>query len=146
MYAGRSMLKTVVLERGINGGELLNTELVEDYPGFESILGHELAQKFSDHAAKFGAEFKNGRHLADPCRDLFKPCSELRDGGRQFLCTRPVVGARGPQEQEAGHQVSALLIWVAFPFNAIVNRWRGYSLRTSFVLTRLSWKIERHYR
>jgi thioredoxin reductase (NADPH) len=60
MYAGRSMLKTVVLERGINGGELLNTELVEDYPGFESILGHELAQKFSDHAAKFGAEFKNG--------------------------------------------------------------------------------------
>src|SRR3954465_5487115 len=60
MYAGRSMLKAVVLERGFPGGELLNTELVEDYPGFESILGHELAQKFSDHAAKFGAEFRNG--------------------------------------------------------------------------------------
>jgi thioredoxin reductase (NADPH) len=60
MYAGRSMLKAVVLERGIPGGELLNTELVEDYPGFESILGHELALKFSDHAAKFGAEFKTG--------------------------------------------------------------------------------------
>src|SRR5215211_1267324 len=60
MYAGRSMLKTVVLERGFPGGELLNTELVEDYPGFERILGHELAQKFADHAAKFGAEFKNG--------------------------------------------------------------------------------------
>lgn len=60
MYAGRSMLKTVVLERGFPGGELLNTELVEDYPGFERILGHELAQKFADHAAKFGAEFQNG--------------------------------------------------------------------------------------
>jgi thioredoxin reductase (NADPH) len=60
MYAGRSMLKTVVLERGFPGGELLNTELIEDYPGFETILGHELAQKFADHAAKFGAEFKNG--------------------------------------------------------------------------------------
>jgi thioredoxin reductase (NADPH) len=60
MYAGRSMLKAVVLERGFPGGELLNTELVEDYPGFETILGHELAQKFSDHAAKFGAEFKTG--------------------------------------------------------------------------------------
>jgi thioredoxin reductase (NADPH) len=60
MYAGRSMLKAVVLERGFPGGELLNTELVEDYPGFETILGHELAQKFADHAAKFGAEFKNG--------------------------------------------------------------------------------------
>src|SRR4051812_15620525 len=60
MYTGRSMLKSVVLERGFPGGELLNTELVEDYPGFEHILGHELAQKFSDHAAKFGAEFKTG--------------------------------------------------------------------------------------
>ena len=60
MYAGRSMLKTAVLERGFPGGELLNTELIEDYPGFEHILGHELAQKFADHAAKFGAEFKNG--------------------------------------------------------------------------------------
>jgi len=60
MYAGRSMLKTVVLERGAPGGELLNTELIEDYPGFERILGHELAQKFADHAAKFGAEFQNG--------------------------------------------------------------------------------------
>ena len=60
MYAGRSMLKAAVLERGFPGGELLNTELIEDYPGFETILGHELAQKFADHAAKFGAEFKNG--------------------------------------------------------------------------------------
>src|SRR6478672_8275382 len=60
MYTGRSMLKSVVLERGFPGGELLNTELIEDYPGFEHILGHELAQKFSDHAAKFGAEFKTG--------------------------------------------------------------------------------------
>jgi thioredoxin reductase (NADPH) len=60
MYAGRSMLKTVVLERGFPGGELLNTEVIEDYPGFEHVLGHELAQKFADHAAKFGAEFRNG--------------------------------------------------------------------------------------
>ena len=60
MYAGRSMLKAVVLERGFPGGELLNTELIEDYPGFERILGHELADKFAEHAQKFGAEFRNG--------------------------------------------------------------------------------------
>ena len=60
MYAGRAMLRSVVLERGFPGGELLNTELIEDYPGFEHILGHELAQKFADHAAKFGAKFENG--------------------------------------------------------------------------------------
>ena len=60
MYAGRSMLKAVVLERGFPGGELLNTEVIEDYPGFEHILGHELAMKFHEHAAKFGAEFRTG--------------------------------------------------------------------------------------
>src|SRR5689334_19526307 len=60
LYAGRSMLRAVVLERGFPGGELLNTELVEDYPGFEHILGHELASKFESHAKKFGAEFKQG--------------------------------------------------------------------------------------
>ena len=58
LYAGRSMLKAVILEKGFPGGELLNTELIEDYPGFDHILGHDLAQKFADHAAKFGAEIR----------------------------------------------------------------------------------------
>jgi thioredoxin reductase (NADPH) len=56
LYAGRAMLKTVILERGSPGGELLNTELIEDYPGFSRIDGWELAQKFEAHAKEFGAE------------------------------------------------------------------------------------------
>src|SRR5207249_4245311 len=43
-------------ERGAPGGELLNTDLIEDYIGFESIKGWELAQKMAEHAKKFGAE------------------------------------------------------------------------------------------
>jgi thioredoxin reductase (NADPH) len=59
LYAGRAMLRAVMLERlGEPGGEILNTELVEDYPGFESIFGRELAEKFASHAAKFGAELR----------------------------------------------------------------------------------------
>ncbi len=58
MYAGRSMLKSVVLEQGFPGGELLNTEVIEDYIGFEHILGFELAEKFNNHAVKFGAEIQ----------------------------------------------------------------------------------------
>jgi thioredoxin reductase (NADPH) len=56
MYAGRGMLRTLVIERGLPGGELLNTELIEDYIGFESIAGRDLAEKMADHALKFGAE------------------------------------------------------------------------------------------
>ncbi len=56
MYSGRGMLNALLIERGLPGGELLNTELIEDYPGFESILGRDLAEKMTDHAKKFGAE------------------------------------------------------------------------------------------
>ena len=56
LYAGRGLLKAVTIERGAPGGELLNTDLIEDYIGFESIKGWELAQKMTEHARKFGAE------------------------------------------------------------------------------------------
>src|SRR5213079_875110 len=56
MYAGRGMLKALTIERGAPGGELLNTDLIEDYIGFESIKGWDLAQKMTEHAQKFGAE------------------------------------------------------------------------------------------
>ena len=58
MYAGRGMLKAVLLERGVPGGELLNTEWIDDYPGFEHVLGRELAQKMAAHAAAFGADLR----------------------------------------------------------------------------------------
>lgn len=58
LYTGRAMLKSVILERGLPGGELLNTEVIEDYIGFEHILGSELSEKFAAHAQKFGVELK----------------------------------------------------------------------------------------
>jgi thioredoxin reductase (NADPH) len=56
MYAGRGMLQALTLERGAPGGELLNTDLIEDYIGFESIKGFDLATKMAAHAEKFGAQ------------------------------------------------------------------------------------------
>jgi thioredoxin reductase (NADPH) len=58
MYAGRGMLKAVLLERGVPGGELLNTEWVDDYPGFEHVLGRDLAHKMAAHARTFGADIR----------------------------------------------------------------------------------------
>ena len=59
LYTARMNLRTVVLDRGPLGGQLLNTELVEDYPGFESVLGSELALKMGDHARKFGVDVRD---------------------------------------------------------------------------------------
>ena len=59
LYTARMDLKTVVLDRGPLGGQLLNTELIEDYPGFESILGSELATKMGEHARRFGVKVRD---------------------------------------------------------------------------------------
>jgi thioredoxin reductase (NADPH) len=56
MYAARANMKTILIEKYMPGGQIANTEEVEDYPGFEHISGAELAMKMADHARKFGLE------------------------------------------------------------------------------------------
>jgi thioredoxin reductase (NADPH) len=56
LYCGRARLKTAIVEKGIPGGELINTARIEDYPGFEAIGGPELAERLERQARKFGVE------------------------------------------------------------------------------------------
>src|SRR3954454_11310515 len=58
LYAGRSRIPTLVLERGIPGGQLWNTAEVENYLGFEHIMGPNLDERMQRHAEKFGAHFE----------------------------------------------------------------------------------------
>jgi thioredoxin reductase (NADPH) len=58
MYAGRAMLKTVIFEKMLPGGQLNNTHRIENYPGFESLSGAELAEKMANHAKAHGAEIR----------------------------------------------------------------------------------------
>ena len=60
LYASRANLKTLVLERGVPCGELINTAEVENYPGFDSILGPDLADKMYKSSMRFGAEHAYG--------------------------------------------------------------------------------------
>ncbi len=54
LYAARANMNAVLLEQKGLGGEILNTDLIEDWPGEESITGAALAEKMAAHAAKFG--------------------------------------------------------------------------------------------
>ena len=56
LYAGRNKMRAVIFEPKAPGGQLLNTELVEDYPGFKSILGADLALAMTEQATLFGTE------------------------------------------------------------------------------------------
>lgn len=94
MYAGRAMLKAVIIERGASGGELLNTEIIEDYPGFEHIDGWDLAQKFESHALKFGAEIH--RKTVETVRKLDSGIFEtITDGGDVYRSATVIITAGG---------------------------------------------------
>jgi thioredoxin reductase (NADPH) len=57
IYAGRGGLKSVILEKGLPGGQIAQTEEVENYPGFpEGIAGPELAERMLKQAQRFGVE------------------------------------------------------------------------------------------
>ncbi|MEH6937763.1 thioredoxin-disulfide reductase [Bacillus sp. JJ664] len=60
VYTSRANLSTLMMERGVPGGQMANTEEIENYPGFDSILGPDLSNKMFDHAKKFGAEYAYG--------------------------------------------------------------------------------------
>ena len=70
LYAARANMKAVLLEQKDVGGEILNTDLIEDYPGFASITGADLSQKMADHALKFGLKI-----------ETYKPVKEIRSEG-----------------------------------------------------------------
>ncbi len=55
MYAGRLGMKVLVLAGDLRGGTITLTHLVENYPGFISLTGLELAQKLEDHARAYPA-------------------------------------------------------------------------------------------
>ncbi len=57
IYAMRAALKTILVEKAVAGGQVALSDGVENYPGFESITGYELSQKFLQHAQSYGIEF-----------------------------------------------------------------------------------------
>lgn len=98
VYAARSNMDTLMVERGIPGGQMANTEAVENYPGFESILGPELSNKMFEHAKKFGAVYAYG--------DI----NEIKDGkdfktvvcGKKEYKARTVIVTTGAEYRKLG--------------------------------------------
>lgn len=60
LYASRANLSVAMIDRGIYGGQMNNTAAIENYPGFKSIMGPDLAQQMYDSSVNFGAEYVYG--------------------------------------------------------------------------------------
>ncbi|MED3661018.1 thioredoxin-disulfide reductase [Ureibacillus terrenus] len=98
VYTSRANLSTLMLERGIPGGQMANTEEIENYPGFESILGPELSTKMFEHAKKFGAEYAYG----DVTEVIDGEEYKVVKAGQKEYKARAIIIATGAEHKKLG--------------------------------------------
>jgi len=97
IYAGRSLLSTLVLEKAVPGGQLNETESIENFPGFEhKVAAPELMKQMKRQAERLGAEIvleKVTGFISDEGEFLIK-------GIRQSFRTRAIIIASGSRPRE----------------------------------------------
>ena len=98
VYASRGNLDTLMIERGMPGGQMADTEDIENFPGFESILGADLSNKMFEHAKKFGAEYAYGDVKEITVEGDFK----IVKAGEKTYKTKTVIIATGAQYRKLG--------------------------------------------
>lgn len=94
LYAGRSEMDVVLLEAGFPGGQLLLTEMVDDYPGVQEIGGAELAQEMAAHASRFGVDATRA-HVKRVTRDDEGYFVAEADGGDRYRAPALIFTAGG---------------------------------------------------
>ena len=60
LYGARANLKTIIIEKGLYGGQMQNTLEIENYPGFKNVGGPELSEHMYNQALAVGCEWKYG--------------------------------------------------------------------------------------
>jgi thioredoxin reductase (NADPH) len=99
LYAARSMLKTLLLEKMTPGGQAATTFLIENYPGFaEGISGPDLAQAMENQAKKFGLAVTYGEMKRMSFRE---PLWEVEFEDRKLLA-KAVIVASGVEPKKLG--------------------------------------------
>ena len=100
LYTSRDRLKTLILEKFIPGGQIGNTDRIENYPGIERIDGPGLIEQLQKQALSFGTEIKTGSEVT--------ALEKLRDVNIAVYCdqvkyiTRAVILAPGSGYRKLG--------------------------------------------
>lgn len=101
LYTARQSLKTLLITKDI-GGQMLLTNEIQNYPGFASIGGFELANKFKEQAEPYGVDFVyeevTGVEEDPSCPDL---CFKVRTTAGEYNATT-VILAFGKTPKDLG--------------------------------------------
>ena len=94
LYTGRAKLKTLLLDRmGAGGGQLLNTELIEDYPAIKTITGSDMARDFEEQIREFGVEVTWGEVVGVESRGTRRVVKT--DDGTEYVAKTIIVTTGG---------------------------------------------------
>lgn len=93
LYGARANLKTVVIERGLPGGQMQNTLEIENYPGVGRVEGPELSDQMHQQALAVGVEWKTGEVSAVELEGQPKTIKV----GSEVIKARSVIIASGAQ-------------------------------------------------
>ena len=96
IYANRYQIKHLLIGSQL-GGAIVWASVVENYPGFESISGSDLAQKLIDQVKKLGVEIKNSGVIELQKKDS---SFELKTENDEFFEAKTLILAIGTQRQK----------------------------------------------
>lgn len=98
VYSSRAKMKTLMVEKSVPGGQMTKTEDIENYPGYEHIMGPDLSETMFSHSKKFGAEYMRGD--VQEIRDDHPFKQVVIDG--DVYKTKSVIVATGASYREIG--------------------------------------------
>lgn len=117
IYAAREDLRTLVVERSALGGQAGVTERLDDYPGFpDGIGGVDLADRFAQHARRYGVELLTAVAVVGMSTDADASVVTLSTG--QELHAGAVIPAMGPTYRRTDAPGEADLIGAGVHFCA----------------------------
>ncbi|EUJ45810.1 thioredoxin-disulfide reductase [Listeria riparia] len=98
LYTSRADLDTLMIERGVPGGQMVNTADIENYPGFDSILGPDLSEKMFSGAKQFGAAYAYGDIKSVENGEEYKTVV----AGSKTYKARSIIIATGAEHRKLG--------------------------------------------
>ena len=123
LYARRAGLDFMIVERNMAGGQIINTELVENYPGLkDKVSGFELAQSLADHCRSFGVEILE-YHPVESIEAISHEASGKKysfkcTGSKNVISARAIIIATGAKPDRLGVKGEAGLIGKGISFCA----------------------------
>lgn len=103
LYAARDRYRTLVLEKnGLPGGQIMLTDRIENYPGYEKVSGPDLVQHMRSQAEAFGAGILANQEAVALTRGDDGLLNVEVAGGNQTYCGRAVILAPGSDYRQLG--------------------------------------------